>query len=46
MDPNGILVEFTYTHRPERYDQSPEEAYRLLFEMAPEDIPESSRKEA
>lgn len=46
MDPNGILVEFTYTHRPERYNQTPEEAYEKLFETAPEDIPESSRKEA
>jgi catechol 2,3-dioxygenase-like lactoylglutathione lyase family enzyme len=46
MDPNGILVEFSYTHRPERFDQSPDEAYRRLFETRPEDIPETARKEA
>lgn len=46
MDPNGILVEFCYTHRPERYNQTPEEACQRLFETAVEDIPEASRKEA
>ena len=46
LDPNGILVEFSYTHRPERFDQSPDEAYRRLFETRPEDSPETARKEA
>ena len=43
-DPNGLMVEYTYDLEPEKFVQDPDEAYRLLFEVAGEDIGEDSRK--
>lgn len=46
VDPNMIMVEFTYTHdQPKFLDQTPEEAYRLLFEVPADQIEEESRKD-
>ena len=45
VDPNMIMVEFTYTNNEDKFlDQTPEEAYDLLFNTAPEDIKEETRK--
>lgn len=46
VDPNMIMVEFTYTHdMPKFLDQTPEEAYRLLFEVPADQIEEETRKD-
>lgn len=46
VDPNMIMVEFTYTHDQATFhDQTEEEAYRLLFDVRPEDFTEDSRKD-
>jgi catechol 2,3-dioxygenase-like lactoylglutathione lyase family enzyme len=46
VDPNMIMLEFTYTHDAAHFhDQTPEEAYRLLFDVPAEQIEEESRKD-
>ena len=45
LDPNGIMVEFCVTTHPEVFEQTEEEALRLL-RQAPDEIPEQTRKEA
>jgi len=44
-DPNGIMVEFCVTHRPEQMCQSPEEALRLL-RMPKEEFTAADRKDS
>ena len=44
MDPNGLMIEFTYDTAPERFGQGHDEAYRLLFEVPAEEI--GDRKES
>lgn len=44
-DPNGIMVEFTVTTKPEEFVQSPEEALRLLRQPY-EEFANDVRKEA
>ncbi|OUS26800.1 hypothetical protein A9Q99_16410 [Gammaproteobacteria bacterium 45_16_T64] len=47
VDPNMIMVEFVYTCDPKAFrDQTPEQAYDLLFNTPKEDIPEESRKKS
>lgn len=43
MDPNGLMLEFTYNHHPEGFAQDPKVAYDLLFQD-PKDIAEDTRK--
>jgi hypothetical protein len=45
LDPNGIMVEFCVTTHPEVFEQTEEEALRLL-RQPPDEIPEQTRKEA
>jgi catechol 2,3-dioxygenase-like lactoylglutathione lyase family enzyme len=46
VDPNMIMVEFTYTHDPDKFaDQTPEEAKGLLFDVRPDQFEEDSRKD-
>jgi catechol 2,3-dioxygenase-like lactoylglutathione lyase family enzyme len=45
VDPNGIMVEFTTTTRPEAFSQSEEEALRLL-RLSPDQFTEGDRKDA
>jgi len=45
VDPNMIMVEFTYTNDGEGFlDQTPEEAYDLLFNTSSDQINEDTRK--
>lgn len=47
MDPNGIMLEYSYNVTPaEEVVQTHEEAYRLLFEVPPEDIGSDTEKKA
>lgn len=47
VDPNMIMVEFTYTTSEQKFnDQSPEEAYDMLFNTPVESIGEETRKKA
>ena len=43
IDPNGLMLEFTYNHNPAGFKQDPKVAYDLLFQKA-EDIAEDTRK--
>ena len=45
LDPNGIMVEFCVTTDMEEFDQTEEEALRLL-RLPPSEIAEATRKEA
>lgn len=46
VDPNMIMVEFTYTHDEAKFlDQTHEEARRLLFEVPADQIEEHTRKD-
>ncbi len=44
LDPNGIMVEFCVTTDAEGFQQSEEEALRLM-RLSPEEIGEETRKE-
>ncbi len=47
VDPNMIMLEFTYTTSEARFnDQSPQQAYDLLFNTSADDIGEETRKKA
>lgn len=43
IDPNGLMLEFTYNHNPAGFRQDPAEAYALLFQD-PAEIAEETRK--
>lgn len=45
LDPNGILVEFCVTTKPEEFEQTEEEALRLL-RISPEDFPAEPKDES
>jgi catechol 2,3-dioxygenase-like lactoylglutathione lyase family enzyme len=46
VDPNMIMVEFTYTHDDALFnDQTEDEARRLLFDVQPDAFTEDSRKD-
>lgn len=44
IDPNFYMVEFTYDTDETKFGHGHDEAYRLLFEVAAEDIPEDAYK--
>ena len=45
LDPNKIMVEFTYTSDISKFSQTPEEAYDLLFNRGVESAGDETRKD-
>ena len=44
VDPNMLMIEFSYDTDADKFGMSEEEAYKALFETPPEAIPESAYK--